>query len=140
MHEENIFNLRFHHFGLAVKKTEKAISFLGNLGYSMGEKIYDELQNVNLIMCSHKDMPDVEIIYPAKYPGPLEKILRDSPEIIYHLCYVCDRLEYSLAQIRKLHRVIEVSHPKPAILFDGKNVSFYYIQGFGIIEIIEDRG
>jgi len=30
-----------------------------------------------------------------------------------------------------------VSNPKPAILFKGANVSFYYIIGFGLIEIIE---
>lgn len=138
MRESNDFGLAFHHFGLAVRKSEKAIKFLSDLEYTIGSSTYDELQNVNLVMCTHPVMPDVELIYPADSPGPLDSWLKDQTEIIYHLCYTCDDLEWTLEQIRIRHRLITVSPPKPAILFDYQKVSFYRVQGFGMIEIIEN--
>ena len=77
----NRFGLSFHHFGLAVSKPEKAINFLQNMGYKIGEQVFDELQNVNLIMCSGNEMPDVELIFPADTKGPLDKMLTDRNEM-----------------------------------------------------------
>jgi Glyoxalase/Bleomycin resistance protein/Dioxygenase superfamily len=138
MTEINKFGLDFHHFGLAVAKPEKAVLFLKDLHYNVGDSIYDDLQNVNLIMCNHENMPNVELIYPANKPGPLDIWLKDNSEIIYHLCYSCTDLELTLKQLRLKHRVMTVSAPKPAILFSGERVSFYKVQGFGIIEILEN--
>jgi hypothetical protein len=138
MSDVNLFGLTFHHFGLAVRKQDRAIFFLRDLNYRIGQRIYDELQNVNLIMCEHDQMPDVELIYPADSPGPLDNWLRDQHSIIYHLCYTCDNLDLTLSRLRDRHRIITISPPKSAILFDYKLVSFYQVHGFGIIEIIEN--
>jgi len=35
-------------------------------------------------------------------------------------------------------KIKKISKPKPAILFRNQKVSFYYISGFGIIEILEN--
>jgi hypothetical protein len=136
--ESNLFGLEFHHFGLAVRKSEKAVQFLRNLNYTIGPSIYDVLQNVNLLMCVHQSMPDVELIYPADSPGPLDNWLRDYNQIIYHLCYTCNDLDWTLTQLRDAHRVITLLPPKPAILFEYQKVSFYQVQGCGSIEIIEN--
>lgn len=138
MVEENIFGLRFHHFGLAVRQPEKALSFLSNLNYTIGERTYDSLQVVNLMICTNKVMPDVELIYPAESPGPLESLLKNHSEIIYHLCYSCNDIDLTLKELRTKHRVITISEPKPAILFGHKRVAFYQVQGFGMIELLED--
>jgi hypothetical protein len=137
MTDKNSFGLMFHHFGLAVRKPERATQFLMDLNYSIGQVTYDDLQNVNLIMCEHHQMPDVELIYPANTPGPLDNWLKEQSQVIYHLCYTCCDLIWTLEQLRENHRVITISPPKPAILFNYQQVSFYQIQGFGIIEIIE---
>jgi hypothetical protein len=132
------YGLSFHHFGLAVTAPEKAISFLKGLNYSIGETIYDELQNVNLIMCKSETMPDVEVIYRADTPGPLDSILKSFREVIYHLCYTTADLQDTLKRMRDdMHRIIDISPPKRGVLFSGKMVSFYQVVGFGIIEIIE---
>ena len=65
----NRWGLAFHHLGLAVKEPKTAETFLTGLGYSIGETVFDPLQNVNLSMCSHLTMPDVEIIFPAGSEG-----------------------------------------------------------------------
>jgi hypothetical protein len=137
MIEASPFGLKFHHLGLAVKYPQKATAFLRDLGYEIGDEVYDELQNVNLMMCCSATMPDIEVIYPSTTAGPLDALLRDHSEIIYHLCYCTVDLRNTLKLIRENHRVITISSPKPAILFQGLEVSFYKVQGFGVIEVIE---
>lgn len=130
--------LVFHHFGLAVKDEEPAIQFLNDLDYSIGGKIFDPLQNVNLRMCSHLTMPSVEVIMPADGKSPIDTIIAKHGTSIYHLCYTSLNVEQSLAFLeQKGHRILPISPPQKAILFNNQCVSFYNILGFGIIEIID---
>jgi hypothetical protein len=134
----NEAGLTFHHLGLAVKEEEPAIQFLNDLGYKVGEKIFDPLQNVNLRMCSHPAMPSVEMITPAEGKSPIDSIIAKHGACIYHTCYTSNNVAKSLSFLEnKGHRILPVSTPKAAILFQGKPVSFYNILGFGIIEIID---
>lgn len=43
------YDLFFPHLGIAVRKTNMTLQFLDGLGYIIDEKVYDEIQNVNLI-------------------------------------------------------------------------------------------
>jgi methylmalonyl-CoA/ethylmalonyl-CoA epimerase len=134
----NRFGLTFHHLGLAVSKPEKAIHFLQSLEYIIGEKVFDVLQNVNLIMCTSKTMPDVELIFPSDTKGPLDKMLADRNEIIYHLCFQTSNIHAVVEQMKAAAiRLICVSPSKPAILFDNHPVAFYQATGFGLIEFLE---
>ncbi len=134
----NDFGLKFHHLGLASKQEQRAISFLEGLGYVCGKKIYDKLQNVNLCLCEHDSMPTVEVVAPAHDSGPLESILAVAEASIYHICYETGDLDRSIELIRNQgQRVISVSYRKPAVLFKGRNVSFYQIRGLGLIELLE---
>ncbi|MEO5571601.1 MAG: VOC family protein [Bacteroidia bacterium] len=134
----NQFGLTFHHFGLAVSKPEKAIHFLNSMGYEIGEKVFDALQNVNLKMCTGNEMPDVELIFPSETKGPLDKMLADRNEIIYHICYRTSNVNEALEKMKAGgNRLICVSKPKQAILFNNHPVSFYQVAGFGLIEFLE---
>lgn len=134
----NNFGLTFHHLGLAVKKPEPAAAYLAGLGYVCEAAVFDPLQNVNLFMAVHSDMPNVEVIYPSASAGPLDGMLNNRPEgIIYHLCYVSLDVLRSIAAIKRAGiRVVELSPKKPAVLFKGVSVSFYMVMNFGLIEII----
>jgi len=134
----NQFGLRFHHLGLASRCEDKSIKFLEGLGYNIGDRKHDPLQNVHLRLCKAESMPDVEIVIPTNSAGPLDSILNTSEANIYHVCYETINLNDSLQAI-KGHgiRVICVSKPKPAVLFDGREVSFYTIRGLGLIELLE---
>jgi methylmalonyl-CoA/ethylmalonyl-CoA epimerase len=139
--EMNAFGLRFHHFGLAVRRPRDATQFLGGLGYRIGEPVFDPEQNVNLIMCSHSGaMPDVEIIYPAIGNSPVAALVARRPEgIVYHLCYATADLSASLAALDRAGlRAVCKSPPTPATLFGSRRVSFYDIVGMGLCEIVED--
>lgn len=133
------FGMEFDHLGLAVRSTERALAFLQDLGYRAGEPVYDPLQRVRLVLCSSDVMPPVEVISEADADGPLASILSGRSECIYHLCYRTADLPATLAAMKAAgHRVVEAAAPKPAVLFGGLPVSFYWVKGFGLIEIIED--
>ncbi len=85
-------------------------------------------------------MPTVELVGPAEGqgPGPLDAILATSNESIYHLCYETENLDASLEAMKAAEfRMLCISAPKPAILFNNRRVSFYMVKGFGIIELLE---
>jgi hypothetical protein len=132
------FGLAFHHLGLAVKTEAAAISFLDGNGYACGERIYDPEQNVNLRMCTSSAGPWVELITPGEGDGPLTPILKRYDQLFYHSCYeVADRTA-SLAALREAGlRVLPVADAKPSLLFGGRQVSFYNIAGFGLVELLE---
>ncbi len=134
------YNLTFHHLGLAVNNPTKATNFLKGLGYSLHESVYDPLQKIDLIWCESDNMPSIELIYTSNEDmnSPIQNILKNTNEMIYHICYQSDNIDASIQLIKDNSiRVIGISKPKPAILFCGKNVSFYKVDGFGLIEILE---
>lgn len=133
------FGLTFHHYGLAVRKDTDALVMLSGLGYINGDNIYDPLQDVHVRLCTHANMPTVEIVSIGKSDeGPLKSILKRSSEMIYHTCYETPDLEQTLNAIKNAGlRVLTISPRTPATLFDGRHVSFYYVPNFGIIELLE---
>lgn len=134
----NQFGLAFHHFGLAVRAPEPAFRFLAAMGYHCpGQPVFDPLQSVNLQMCHHPDMPDVEVIWPGEQPSPLDKMLKRSDSLIYHLCYTVADAERALEKMAAAGiAVLPVVAAKPAILFGGAEVSFHLVDGFGLIELL----
>jgi len=134
------FGLTFHHLGLAVRKPEQALAFVRGMGYSIQPSIFDPLQNVNLILCTHIEAPAIEIIYRGEGDGPIDPLLaRHANGIIYHCCYVSRNVERTLNALTEAGlRAVCISPSKPAILFGGTKVSFYQIAGMGLIEIIEE--
>ena len=134
----NQFGLTFHHMGLALKKEDAALKFLGGLGYDEGKQIYDPKQKVNLRLCTAEDKPAIELITKSEEEGPLDNILKKYNELIYHTCYETSDLDKSLSAMKEAGlRIVPVSPPTPAILFGGRKVSFYTVMGFGLIEILE---
>src|SRR5438105_14480186 len=132
--------LTFHHLGLAVRSPDAARRFLNALGYHDGNLTFDPEQHVNLMLCTHASMPDVEIICPAfEGNSPVDKLVaRHASGIVYHVCYLTGDLEASLAAMKQAGlNPFCVAPPKPAILFAGERVSFYMVDGMGLIEILE---
>jgi hypothetical protein len=133
----NPYGLEFHHFGLAVKSPDAAFRYLGDLGYRAGTTCYDPLQKVNLAMRHHASMPAVEVIWPGNEPSPIDRMLKRSDSMIYHLCYTSADVDRSVAALEEAGlEILPLGLAQPAVLFDGLAVSFYNITGVGIIEII----
>lgn len=135
----NPLHLKFHHFGLAVRRPDEARKYVTALGYQLGESVFDPAQHVQLQLCTHVTHPAVEIIWPGNVPGPVDKLTECHPSgIVYHLCYETDNLVAALAAFAESGlRVICISPANPAPLFSGRPVSFYNVAGIGLIEILE---
>ena len=132
-----LLGLEFHHFGLAVNDPQAAFEYLRVLGYSEGSAVFDPLQRVNLAMRHHPAMPDVEVIWPGNEPSPIDKLIKRSGTMIYHLCYTCAEPEEVLAALDIAGiGTMPVSPSTPAALFGGREVSFHVVSGFGLIELL----
>jgi hypothetical protein len=133
----NKFGLEFHHFGLAVRRPERAFLYLDALGYKAGATTFDPLQGVNLAMRHHAEMPDVEIIWPGDAPSPIDNLIKRGGSLIYHLCYVAADPAAAIAAMEAAGLdVLPVAEAKPAVLFGGRPVSFHSVDGVGLIELI----
>lgn len=131
------FGLQFHHLGLAVRSPRAAFAYLAGLGYREGAQTFDPLQSVNLAMRHHDAMPDVEVIWPGDGPSPVDRLVKRGEGRIYHLCYIANDPEGSLAALVAAGlEVLPVCEPLPAALFGGHPVSFLYVGDVGLIELI----
>jgi methylmalonyl-CoA/ethylmalonyl-CoA epimerase len=132
-------HLKFHHFGVAVRRPEQAAAFARSLGYKMGGPVFDPEQNVHLAMCLHETEPALELIWPGEGKGPIDTLVqRHTAGIVYHTCYETGNLEAALAGLEADGiQVICVSPRRPAVLFGGRKVSFYNVLGMGLVEIVE---
>jgi glyoxalase/bleomycin resistance protein/dioxygenase superfamily protein len=134
------YGLHFHHFGLAAREEAPARTFLEGLGYEVGELITDPLQNVRVSLARAPGLPTVELVLAAGEEGPLSNVLKRQETNIYHSCYTTQDAVAALAAIEASGlQHLEVSAPKPAVLFGGRPVSFHYVSGFGLIELIHLR-
>ena len=128
----------FHHFGLAVKDFKASLAFYEHQGYRCTEPIIDPIQGVELIFCKSDRLPDIELIKPVDPDAPpLAKFLAKNNEIIYHVCYEVDNIEKVPTELFSENRVFCVGKPQPAVLFDNRLVSFYYIRDVGVIELLQ---
>lgn len=131
--------LTFHHLGLAVKDDSAALRMYGALGYDIGERVNDPLQNVYVRLCTAPGRPTVEIVQPGEAGrSPVDGIISKYNEMIYHTCYETVDLAQALQALGALDlRPLALGPRRPAVLFNGRHVSFYRIQGVGVIELLE---
>ncbi len=134
-------DLRFNHIALAVRQDQETLVMLESLGYSIGDRIYDPLQNVYVRLCTAPERPSLEVILPGNQgKSPIDPIISKYDEVIYHTCYETPDLAKTLDCIQNAGlRCMPLSDRKPAVLFSGRHVSFYKIFGWGIIELLECR-
>lgn len=121
-----------------MRRDDDALIMLGLLGYTASKVVHDPLLGVNLRLCTHPAFPAVEIVMPGGGEGPIDAILRRHDQLLYHTCYeVVDRAAVLGAFEQADLRTIEVVGPTPAVLFDGRKVSFHSVMGFGLVELLD---
>ncbi len=96
LNKRNTKNIEFHHYGLALKSFNNAISFYQNLDYKCGKEIIDFNQNIRDILYESDNLSSVEFSNTPNNNSHLEKILKMNNEIIYHLCYRIDISKISI--------------------------------------------
>ena len=134
----NLESLKFHHIGVAVNSFEKSLNFYSTLGYKKVNEntVRDELQKVDLYLLEHKSHPKIELVKPYNEESPIAVYLKENDNHIYHYCYEVPDFDEVVKELKKSFRIFNVVKPKPAILFNNRMVSFYYIPSVGLIELL----
>jgi methylmalonyl-CoA/ethylmalonyl-CoA epimerase len=127
----------FHHFGLLSSEPDASRELLLGLDYEVSEAVEDPLQNVRLYWATHSTLPPVEIIAPGETPGAVSNLAKTLRQGVYHLCFEVTDLSKCLERFSAHGRVVPVSPRKPAVLFRNRPVSFYFVENFGLIELLE---
>jgi methylmalonyl-CoA/ethylmalonyl-CoA epimerase len=137
INKKNFSNeLKFHHYGVAVKSFKETKKFYKSLNYKFGKKIIDKKQNVELILCKSKNFPSVELIKPLNNKSPISRLLNESETSIYHICYEAKKKNFNISKFLKGYNYVCISEPKPDKLFKKRYTGFYYLKNFGLIEIL----
>ena len=129
-------SMRFHHIGVAVKSIDATAAIYKGGGYSMSDIIFDPIQNVDVCWLTKEGAPTVELLAPVDEASPINRTLEKVGVTPYHCCYVVDKIEDAVAELRKM-KYIMVSKPAEAVAFCGSRVCFLFNKNMGLIELVE---
>lgn len=134
-------DLKTHHLGIAVQNFYPILEYYQSVGYKSwhATPVRDELQSVDLMMLTKDGDVSIELVSPYSDTSPVHNYIRNEETRIYHTCYEVENFENTINLIKENFKVINVSKPKPAILFDNREVAFYYVKGIGLIELLRAK-
>ena len=124
--------MKLHHLGIATANIEKTLDKYNKIYTitSISDIIYDKIQDVDLCIFSTKEETTFELVCGKKIENYINKGIE-----IYHLCYETDNFDMTLKQLSE-KRLMMISNPEPAVLFNNRKVVFFYTPT-GLIEILE---
>lgn len=122
------------HIGVAVRDINSARQRYRDIGYFCTETVYDPLQKAYLVMCRKHGHNPIELVM-----HDTDTFVANQPEMPYHLCYKVKDAEVFIKglQDKKIEYEL-ISEAKPAVLFGNKHVTFLFIKGLGLTELLED--
>ena len=127
----------FHHIGIGTTAFEAAISVYIELGYELIDSMDDHGLDVRIAFLRGTAGPYIEIVAPLGPDGPLKSLLSrrllPSP---YHTCYAAEDLVATGKYIRS-KGFIPLGAPRPALVFGGALIQYYYHQATGMLELVQ---
>ena len=127
----NIYKLKIHHIGIVIRNIDQ---YLENSFLSLTKKIYDPIQDSNLALVETYNDFFIELIEPISKSSTTFNFLQAGGGY-HHLCYLIDD-ENKLKEITSKYRIKIFWGPKPAVLFDNRNVAFGMNRNNEIIEFL----
>jgi methylmalonyl-CoA/ethylmalonyl-CoA epimerase len=130
--------LEFDHLSLTTQKPEKMPPSSAPSATRPANRCTIPLTGVDLVLCRNPCTPDIHL-----FDGRDQAAAADSPGAaagdLSRLLPVARPRCLTRGHEAAGQRVIRVSDPKPAVLFDNRQVSFHMVRGFGPIEVLETR-
>jgi len=120
--------MKFHHIGIATKSLKTSLDFV-NKNFeviNISEEIFDENQDATLQMIETKDL-NIELV-----TGNVVDKLIKAKTTYYHICYEVDDINEAIENFKG---AIVISEPKPAVLFDNREVAFL-MTPLGLVELL----
>jgi methylmalonyl-CoA/ethylmalonyl-CoA epimerase len=128
----------FHHFGVAVRELQQAISIFGNLfGYEVISGPFDDpVQNVSVCFLSRGDRdPVLELVAPLGLNSPIDQTLKKGSGI-YHICYQVSDIREAIEHLTGLGSFL-LSGPVPAVAFGMSEIAWLMTETDLLVELVE---
>ena len=125
--------MTLHHIGYVVKdikQYEKNLLFEKKI-----RELFDPVQNSQLAVYSNFNNSFIELIQPLNEKSFTYNFLQKNGGGYHHLCYELN----SVAELKKIasaQKLIKIKGPLPAILFDNREVWFYFNRNKQIVEFV----
>lgn len=126
---------QIHHFGMIVMELEAHLS--QSIWELKGDIVEDPLQQARLCMVGpvgSSETPLVELVQPIGKDSPTYRAMRDAPGW-HHVCLSVHDEAHADHFAREAH-MIPVTPWKPAVLFGGRAVRFFYSRQKELIEFL----
>jgi methylmalonyl-CoA/ethylmalonyl-CoA epimerase len=125
--------MRLHHIGYVVKDIDQYEK--GLIIEKKVKELFDPVQNSKMALYSNFSDSFIELIQPLTTDAFTYNFLQKSGGGYHHLCYeVASQQE--MKDIVTLQKMIMVKGPIPAILFDNREVWFYYSRNKQVVEFV----
>ena len=125
--------MKLHHSGFIVKDID---IWEKNMIYEQKvADIIDPVQNARLALYSNYSNSFIELIQPKNEQAYTWNSLKKNGNHFNHFCYQVEN-ETELVAVVSRMRMVKVLGPIPALLFDGKNICFYFTRNRQIVEFI----
>lgn len=125
--------MRLHHIGYVVKDIDQYEK--GLIIEKKVKELFDPVQNSKMALYSNFSDSFIELIQPLTTDAFTYNFLQKSGGGYHHLCYeVASQQE--MKDIVALQKMIMVKGPIPAILFDNREVWFYYSRNKQVVEFV----
>ncbi|HXB09766.1 MAG TPA: VOC family protein [Puia sp.] len=126
--------MRFHHVGIACGNIEAETQRLAAIHEIVKKSpvILDKAQNAELILLTLADGTQLELV-----AGPQVEIFLKRKISYYHLCFEVEDIHAEIARLLATDAIL-LSPPKPAPLFDNREVAFLHVS-YGMIELLSQK-
>jgi methylmalonyl-CoA/ethylmalonyl-CoA epimerase len=126
--------MKFHHVGVACKNIDEEIASISKIHQVIKQSptVFDKEQNAELVMLTLVDGTNIELISGKQVETFLKKKIN-----YYHLCFEVDDINLEIERLVNENAWL-ISPPKPAILFNNREVAFLNVS-YGIIELLNSK-
>jgi len=129
--------MKLHHIGIVVRSIS---GYENNFLYEKKlDEVVDPIQNAKIALYKSFSETLIELIEPINEDSLLWGVLNKRGNHIHHLCYAHHDIDEIIEKSKKLG-YLKILGPVRAILFQNKNVIFFYTKNKEIIEfLVEDK-
>ena len=126
-------NLFIHHLGIVVKSIDEYMQY--SLFKNIKKRVYDSIQHSNIALLETNNDLYLEIIEPIDEKSTTYNFLNRNGGGYHHICFLLEN-QHQLNEIIEEKKIKIFWGPKPAILFNNKNIVFGFSRNKELIEFI----
>ena len=126
-------NLLIHHLGIVIKNIDEYMDH--SLFKNIEKRVYDPIQHSNIVLLKTNNDLYLEIIEPIDKNSTTYNFLNSNGGGYHHICFLLEN-QQRLKEIIEEKKIKIFWGPKPATLFNNRNIVFGLSRNKELIEFI----